>query len=97
MIGRLNHVAVAVPDLETAAAAYRDALGARVSEPKAEPGHGVTVVFVDLPNSRIELLEPFGEDSPIAGGLSRGVKLLHLCYGVLKTGKPFDPNHVQLA
>ncbi len=84
MIGRLNHVAIAVPDLDRAVAAYRDALGATVSEPKAEPGHGVRVVFVDLPNSRIELLEPLGDDSPVAGFLQRHPAggMHHLCYQV---------------
>ncbi len=84
MIGRLNHVAIAVPDLNAAAALYRDALGAAVSQPAAHPEHGVTVVFVDLPNTKIELLEPLGGDSPISGFLDRnpvgGVH--HLCYEV---------------
>ncbi|MCB1401678.1 MAG: VOC family protein, partial [Rhodobacteraceae bacterium] len=66
MIGRLNHVAIAVPDLEAAAATYRDTLGARVGAPQAEPEHGVTVIFIDLPNTRIELLHPLGEASPVA-------------------------------
>ena len=66
MIGRLNHVAIAVPNLESATALYRDALGGDVSEPQALPEHGVTVVFVNLPNSKVELLEPLGTDSPIA-------------------------------
>ncbi len=84
MIGRLNHVAVAVPDLEAAAARYRDVLGARVSAPVAEPDHGVTVVFVTLPNSKIELLEPLGPDSPIAKFLERNPSggVHHLCYEV---------------
>ena len=71
MIGRLNHVAVAVPDLAAAAAQYRDTLGARVSAPDALPEHGVTVVFVTLPNTKIELLEPLGADSPVAKFLER--------------------------
>ena len=65
MIGRLNHVAIAVKDLEASTALYRDTLGARVSQPQAEPEHGVTVVFVELPNTKIELLEPLGADSPM--------------------------------
>lgn len=66
MIGRLNHVAIAVKDLATAIATYRDVLGADVSEPLPQPDHGVTVVFINLPNTKIELLEPLGEQSPIA-------------------------------
>lgn len=65
MIGRLNHVAIAVPDLAAAAATYRETLGAAVSAPQDLPEHGVTVVFVDLPNTRIELLHPLGDASPI--------------------------------
>ena len=65
MLGRLNHVAIAVPDLEQGVRIYRDVLGAKVSAPQAEPAHGVTVVFVELPNTKIELLEPLGENSPI--------------------------------
>jgi methylmalonyl-CoA/ethylmalonyl-CoA epimerase len=71
MIGRLNHVAIAVPDLAAAAAQYRDTLGARVGAPRDEPDHGVTVIFIDLPNTRIELLTPLGTDSPIAGFLEK--------------------------
>ena len=84
MIGRLNHVAIAVPDLESAAAVYRDTLGATVSEPLPLPEHGVTTVFVELPNAKVELLEPLGEGSPIAGFLSRhpGGGTHHLCYEV---------------
>ncbi|MEX2628582.1 MAG: methylmalonyl-CoA epimerase [Tistlia sp.] len=84
MIGRLNHVAIAVPDLEAAAATYRDTLGARVSEPQAEPDHGVTVVFVELPNTKIELLHPLGEGSPIAAFLERSPAggIHHLCFEV---------------
>lgn len=66
MIGRLNHVAIAVPDLAAATATYRDVLGAKVSAPQDLPDHGVTVVFVELPNTKIELLHPLGEKSPIA-------------------------------
>ena len=65
MLGRLNHVAIAVPDLAAASAVYRDRLGAKLSEPQALPEHGVTVVFIDTGNSKIELLEPLGEGSPI--------------------------------
>jgi methylmalonyl-CoA/ethylmalonyl-CoA epimerase len=84
MIGRLNHVAIAVPDLAAAAGVYANALGATVSEPVAQPGHGVTVVFVTLPNSKIELLEPLGADSPIAGFLARSPAggIHHICYEV---------------
>ncbi len=84
MIGRLNHVAIAVPDLAGAAAQYRDVLGARVSDPVGQPDHGVTVVFVELPNAKIELLHPLGADSPIAGFLARNPSggIHHLCYEV---------------
>jgi methylmalonyl-CoA/ethylmalonyl-CoA epimerase len=84
MIGRLNHVAIAVPDLAGAAAQYRDFLGARVSDPVDQPDHGVTVVFVELPNAKIELLHPLGADSPIAGFLARNPSggIHHLCYEV---------------
>ncbi len=84
MIGRLNHVAIAVPDAGTAALLYRETLGASVSEPVALPAHGVTTVFVDLPNAKIELLEPLGADSPIAAFLARHPEggLHHLCYEV---------------
>jgi methylmalonyl-CoA/ethylmalonyl-CoA epimerase len=66
MIGRLNHVAIAVPDLEAARRNTATALGAKVGRPQDEPDHGVTVVFIELPNTKIELLYPLGEDSPIA-------------------------------
>ncbi len=84
MIGKLNHVAIAVPDLGAATALYRDTLGADVSEPEALPEHGVTVVFVDTGNTRIELLEPLGEDSPIARFLERNPSggMHHLCFEV---------------
>jgi methylmalonyl-CoA/ethylmalonyl-CoA epimerase len=84
MLGRLNHVAIAVPDLAAAARLYRERLGARVSEPQKLPEHGVTVVFVDLDNTRIELLEPLGETSPIAAFLARNPDggMHHLCYEV---------------
>ncbi len=84
MIGRLNHVALAVPDLAAAAAQYRDTLGAQVSAPDALPEHGVTVVFVTLANTKIELLEPLGAGSPIAKFLERNPAggVHHLCYEV---------------
>jgi methylmalonyl-CoA/ethylmalonyl-CoA epimerase len=84
MIGRLNHVAIAVPDLEAAAASYRTVLGATVSPPQDEPDHGVTVVFVELPNTKIELLAPLGEGSPIAPFLQRNPAggMHHICYEV---------------
>ena len=84
MIGRLNHVAIAVPDLEAAAETYREALGATVSAPESLPHHGVTVAIVELPNARIELLEPLGEDSPVARFLERNPAggLHHVCYEV---------------
>ncbi|MEM8819997.1 MAG: methylmalonyl-CoA epimerase [Pseudomonadota bacterium] len=84
MIGRLNHVAIAVPDLSAAAALYRDTLGATVSPPQEEPDHGVTVVFVELPNTKIELLAPLGEGSPIAGFLDKAPSggIHHVCYEV---------------
>lgn len=84
MIDRLNHIAIAVPDLEAAAGQYRDVLGARVSEPQDLPQHGVTVVFVELPNTKIELLHPLGDDSPVAGFLERNATggIHHVCYEV---------------
>ncbi len=84
MIGRLNHVAIVVPDLAAAAARYRDALDVQVSTPLALPEHGVTVVFVELPNSKIELLEPLGADSPVRGFLDKNPSggMHHLCYEV---------------
>src|SRR5215831_12126305 len=84
MIGRLNHVAIAVPSLAEAADLYRGVLGAEVSAPLAQPEHGVTVVFVTLPNTKIELLEPLGEGSPIAGFLARNPTggIHHICYEV---------------
>jgi methylmalonyl-CoA/ethylmalonyl-CoA epimerase len=84
MIGRLNHVAIVVPDLAVAAALYRDALGARVSAPLPLPAHGVTVVFVTLPNGKIELLEPLGPQSPVRGFLANNPAggMHHLCYEV---------------
>ena len=84
MIGRLNHVAIAVPDLAAASALYRGTLGAEVSEPLDLPEHGVTTVFVVLPNTKLELLHPLGEGSPIAGFLARNPAggVHHLCYEV---------------
>ncbi len=84
MIGRLNHVAIAVRDLAAASATYRGALGANVSEPLALPEHGVTVVFINLPNTKIELLAPLGENSPIAKFLERSPDggMHHICYEV---------------
>ena len=84
MIGRLNHVAIAVPDLDAAAAQYRELLGARVSPAVPQPAHGVTTVFIELPNTKIELLHPLGDELPIAGFLERNPAggLHHLCYEV---------------
>jgi methylmalonyl-CoA/ethylmalonyl-CoA epimerase len=84
MIGRLNHVAIAVPDLAAATAIYRDTLGAQVSEPQEVREHGVTVVFVNLPNTKIELLHPLGEKSPIAAFLAKNASggIHHVCYEV---------------
>lgn len=84
MIGRLNHVAIAVKDLASASARYRDALGARVSAPLSLPDHGVTVVFIELSNTKIELLEPLGPSSPVAKFLEKNPDggLHHVCYEV---------------
>lgn len=84
MIGRLNHVAIAVPDLERAAAQYRDILGARIGAPQDEPDHGVTVIFIELPNTKVELLSPMGAGSPITGFLEKNPAggIHHLCYEV---------------
>jgi methylmalonyl-CoA/ethylmalonyl-CoA epimerase len=84
MIGRLNHVAIVVPDVKKAAAVYRDTLGAKVSEPATLPPHGVTVVFVVLDNTKIELLEPYGADSPVRNFLERNPSggMHHVCYEV---------------
>lgn len=84
MIGRLNHVAIAVPDLAAATAMYRDTLGAAVTDPQPEPDHGVTVVFIELPNTKIELLEPLGEGSPITSFLAKSPSggIHHICYEV---------------
>ena len=84
MIGRLNHVAIVVPDLESASSLYRNTLGAAVSAPMEQPEHGVVTVFVELENSKVELLHPLGEDSPIARFLVRHPDggIHHLCYEV---------------
>ena len=92
MIGKLNHVAIAVPDLAAASAQYRDGLGADVSAQRALPEHGVTAVFVTLPNTKIELLHPLGEGSPIEAFLQRnpGGGIHHLCYEVDDIGAARD-------
>ena len=84
MIGRLNHVAIAVPDLQAAAAQYESTLGAKVGPPQDEPDHGVTVVFIELPNTKIELLFPLGEGSPIQNFLDKNPSggIHHICYEV---------------
>lgn len=84
MIGRLNHVAVAVPDLAKASATYRDLLGAEVSEPLALAEHGVRIVFVALANTKVELMEPLGDASPVAAFLARNPDggVHHVCYEV---------------
>jgi methylmalonyl-CoA/ethylmalonyl-CoA epimerase len=84
MIGRLNHVAIAVSDLAAASALYRETLGAKVSAPLDQPEHGVTVVFIELPNTKIELLAPLGAGSPIGKFLERNPDggMHHLCYEV---------------
>ena len=84
MIGRLNHVAIAVPDLAAAADQYRLSLGATVGAPQDEPNHGVTVIFIELPNTKIELLYPLGENSPIQGFLNKNPSggIHHICYEV---------------
>ena len=84
MIGHLNHVAIAVKDMQAAAAVYRDTLGATVSEAVPQPAHGVSTIFVTLPNTKIELLEPRGANSPIAKFLERNAEggIHHICYEV---------------
>lgn len=84
MIGRFNHVAIAVPDLQAAVSTYRDVLGAKVSAPQDEPDHGVTVVFIELPNTKVELLYPLGDNSPIKGFLEKNPNggIHHICYEV---------------
>jgi methylmalonyl-CoA/ethylmalonyl-CoA epimerase len=91
MIGRLNHVAIAVKDIQSAAKTYRDTLGAQVSEAVPQPAHGVTTIFINLPNTKIELLEPLGVNSPIAKFLERNPDggIHHICYEVadIKTAR----------
>lgn len=84
MLGRVNHIAIAVPDLAAATASYRDTLGAKVSQAQALPEHGVTVVFVELENTKVELLEPLGDNSPIAAFLEKAPSggMHHICYEV---------------
>ena len=84
MIGRLNHVAIAIPDFDVAPEEYRTMLGAKVSAPQPEPAHGVTVVFVELPNTKVELLAPLGDNSPIAAFLARNTSggIHHMCFEV---------------
>jgi methylmalonyl-CoA/ethylmalonyl-CoA epimerase len=92
MIGRLSHVAIAVHDLDAASRVYRDMLGAELSAPLPQPEHGVTVVFITLPNTKVELLEPLGEGSPIAGFLARNPEggIHHICYEVDDIGAARD-------
>ena len=84
MIGRLNHIAIAVPDLAAASAKYRDLLGAHVGQPQALPEHGVTVVFIDTGNTKVELLEPLGDTSPISAFLAKNPAggMHHICFEV---------------
>ncbi|MDG3577086.1 methylmalonyl-CoA epimerase [Rhizobium sp. YJ-22] len=84
MLGRVNHIAIAVPDIDKATASYRDVLGASVSDKQPLQEHGVTVVFVNLPNTKVELLEPLGADSPIGAFLTRNPDggIHHICYEV---------------
>lgn len=84
MLGRLNHIAIAVPDLTAASVIYRDTLGAKLTQPQKLPEHGVTVVFIDVGNTKIELLEPLGADSPIAAFLAKNPSggMHHVCYEV---------------
>lgn len=84
MIGRLNHVAIAVPDLEASCIQYSSILGAKVGAPQHEPNHGVTVVFIELPNTKIELLHPLGDQSPIKRFLDKNPSggIHHMCYEV---------------
>ena len=92
MIGKLNHIAIAVPDLESASKIYRDTLGANVSEPVPMPEHGVTTVFIELPNTKIELLSPLGSNSPIQGFLDKNPNggIHHICYEVADIKKARD-------
>ena len=97
MIGRLNHVAIAVKDLQTAAKRYRETLGARISDAVPQPDHGVTTIFINLPNTKIELLEPLGENSPIAKFLERNPDggIHHICYEVEDIKKARDQMKAQ--
>ena len=92
MIGRLNHVAIAVPDLKAATAVYRDTLGATVSPEEDQPEHGVTTVFIELPNTKVELLGALGDNSPIAAFLERNPNggIHHMCYEVPDIGAARD-------
>ena len=92
MIGKLNHVAIAVPDLSAAAEQYRTTLGAKVGDPVDEKDHGVTVVFIELPNTKIELLRPLGSNSPIHGFLDKNPNggIHHICYEVADIKKARD-------
>lgn len=84
MLGRLNHVAIAVPDMAAASAIYRDTLGAKLTEPQILPEHGVTIVFIDVGNTKIELLEPLSSESPISAFLLKNPSggIHHVCYEV---------------
>jgi methylmalonyl-CoA/ethylmalonyl-CoA epimerase len=97
MIGRLNHVAIAVKDLQAAAERYRDTLGAQVSDTVPQPDHGVTTIFINLPNTKIELLEPLGANSPIAKFLERNPDggIHHICYEVEDIRKARDQMKAQ--
>jgi methylmalonyl-CoA/ethylmalonyl-CoA epimerase len=97
MIGRLNHVAIAVRDIEAAANTYRNTLGAQVSESVPQPDHGVTTIFINLPNTKIELLEPLGKNSPIAKFLERNPDggIHHICYEVEDIKKARDQMKAQ--
>ena len=92
MIGKLNHVAIAVPDLSAAAEQYRTTLGAKVGDPVDEKDHGVTVVFIELPNTKVELLHPLGSNSPIQGFLDKNPNggIHHICYEVADIKKARD-------
>ena len=92
MIGKLNHVAIAVPDLSAAAEQYRTTLGAKVGDPVDEKDHGVTVVFIELPNTKVELLHPLGSKSPIQGFLDKNPNggIHHICYEVADIKKARD-------
>ena len=92
MIGKLNHVAIAVPDLSVAAEQYRTTLGAKVGDPVDEKDHGVTVVFIELPNTKVELLHPLGSNSPIQGFLDKNPNggIHHICYEVADIKKARD-------